>query len=99
MLHMEIVQERLEREYNLDLISTAPTVIYEVVLTNGEKSFIHSPSELPPINKLAEIREPIIVRDDSRAARIRGQRDYLVHGKARDAEKHAVHGQPSIADV
>jgi GTP-binding protein LepA len=61
MLHMEIVQERLEREYNLDLISTAPTVIYEVVLTNGETSFIHSPSELPPINKLAEIREPIIV--------------------------------------
>jgi GTP-binding protein LepA len=60
MLHMEIVQERLEREYNLDLISTAPTVIYEVVLTNGEKTFIHSPSELPPINKLAEIREPII---------------------------------------
>ena len=61
MLHMEIVQERLEREYNLDLISTAPTVIYEVVLTSGEKKFIHSPSELPPINKLAEIREPIIV--------------------------------------
>ncbi|OQX09681.1 MAG: elongation factor 4 [Thiothrix lacustris] len=61
MLHMEIVQERLEREYNLDLISTAPTVIYEVVLTNGETSFIHSPSELPPVNKLAEIREPIII--------------------------------------
>jgi GTP-binding protein LepA len=61
MLHMEIVQERLEREYNLDLISTAPTVIYEVVLTNAEKKFIHSPSELPPVNKLAEIREPIIV--------------------------------------
>ena len=61
MLHMEIVQERLEREYNLDLISTAPTVIYEVVLTNGETQFIHSPSELPAVNKLAEIREPIIV--------------------------------------
>ncbi len=61
MLHMEIVQERLEREYNLDLISTAPTVIYEVVLTNGETHFMHSPSELPPVNKLAEIREPIIV--------------------------------------
>lgn len=60
MLHMEIVQERLEREYNLDLISTAPTVIYEVVQTNGEKIFIHSPSELPPVNKMAEIREPII---------------------------------------
>ncbi|MDQ5770154.1 translation elongation factor 4 [Thiothrix subterranea] len=61
MLHMEIVQERLEREYNLDLISTAPTVIYEVVLTNGETHFMHSPSELPPVNKLAEIREPIII--------------------------------------
>ncbi|MEN9503102.1 MAG: translation elongation factor 4 [Pseudomonadota bacterium] len=61
MLHMEIVQERLEREYNLDLISTAPTVIYEVVQTNGEKVFIHSPSELPPVNKMAEIREPIII--------------------------------------
>ena len=60
MLHMEIVQERLEREYDLNLITTAPTVIYEVVLTNGENVFVHNPSELPPLNKIEEIREPII---------------------------------------
>jgi len=60
MLHMEIVQERLEREYDLDLISTAPTVIYEVVTTAGETVTIHNPSELPPVNFIKEIREPII---------------------------------------
>lgn len=60
MLHMEIVQERLEREYNLDLISTAPTVVYEVEQTNGEIVFIHSPAEMPVVNKIKEIREPII---------------------------------------
>ncbi len=61
MLHMEIVQERLEREYNLDLISTAPTVIYEVEQTSGETTFIHSPAEMPGVNKIKEIREPIII--------------------------------------
>lgn len=60
MLHMEIVQERLEREYDLDLITTAPTVVYQVETTSGEVFEIHNPSDLPPINKIAEIREPII---------------------------------------
>ncbi len=60
MLHMEIVQERLEREYGLDLITTAPTVVYEVEKVDGEVVSVHNPSELPPINELAEIREPII---------------------------------------
>jgi len=60
MLHMEIIQERLEREYDLDLITTAPTVIYEVEKTDGEVIHIHNPSQLPPVNKIAEIREPII---------------------------------------
>ncbi len=60
MLHMEIVQERLEREYDLDLITTAPTVIYEVETTAGEVVEIHNPAELPPVNKIREIREPII---------------------------------------
>jgi len=60
MLHMEIVQERLEREYNLDLITTAPTVVYEIVGTQGEISYIHNPSGLPQVNNIAEIREPII---------------------------------------
>ncbi|RTZ65586.1 MAG: elongation factor 4 [Aquificaceae bacterium] len=60
MLHMEIIQERLEREYDLNLITTAPTVIYEVVETNGNITMVHNPSELPVVNKIDEIREPII---------------------------------------
>lgn len=61
MLHMEIVQERLEREYDLELISTAPTVIYEVVTTKGETIYVDNPSKLPPPNHIDEIREPIAV--------------------------------------
>jgi GTP-binding protein LepA len=60
MLHMEIVQERLEREYNLDLITTAPTVVYQVMDTKGEVTEIHNPSDLPEPNYIEEIREPII---------------------------------------
>jgi len=60
MLHMEIVQERLEREYNLNLISTAPTVVYEVLKTDGTIIPMDNPSKLPPLNHVEEIREPII---------------------------------------
>lgn len=60
MLHMEIVQERLEREYNLDLITTAPTVIFEVENVNGEVEYVDNPSRLPPANEIADLREPII---------------------------------------
>ncbi|RMH45808.1 MAG: elongation factor 4, partial [Gammaproteobacteria bacterium] len=59
MLHMEIVQERLEREYNLDLITTAPTVVYQVVTTKGEVIEVDNPAKLPPANLIQEIREPI----------------------------------------
>ncbi len=61
MLHMEIVQERLEREYDLDLITTAPTVIYEVMTTDGELLKIDNPASLPAVNKIDQIREPIIL--------------------------------------
>jgi len=71
MLHMEIVQERLEREYDLDLITTAPTVIYEVMDTRGEVTRIDNPSSLPPVNEIEEIREPIIM------ANILVPQDYL----------------------
>ena len=59
MLHMEIIQERLEREYDLDLITTAPTVVYEVEQTNGETLYVDSPAKLPAVNDIEEIREPI----------------------------------------
>ncbi|MFT4816862.1 MAG: GTP-binding protein LepA [Pseudohongiellaceae bacterium] len=60
MLHMEIIQERLEREYDLSLITTAPTVVYEVLLENGEELKVDSPSRLPPVTSIAEMREPIV---------------------------------------
>ncbi len=60
MLHMEIVQERLEREYDLDLITTAPTVIYEIALHNGEVIKIDNPADLPDPSRIEEIREPMI---------------------------------------
>ncbi|BDM63626.1 elongation factor 4 [Shewanella sp. NFH-SH190041] len=71
LLHMEIIQERLEREYNLDLITTAPTVEYEVVLTNGETVYVDNPSDLPALNNIAEMREPIV------EANILVPKDYL----------------------
>ncbi|HUX73158.1 MAG TPA: translation elongation factor 4 [Steroidobacteraceae bacterium] len=60
LLHMDIVQERLEREYDLHLISSAPTVIYEVLLTDGSVQNVDNPSKLPPQDRIAELREPII---------------------------------------
>jgi len=59
-LHMEIIQERLEREYDLDLVTTAPTVVYEILTKTGDTISIDNPSELPEPNKIAETREPII---------------------------------------
>jgi GTP-binding protein LepA len=61
MLHMEIVQERLEREYDIDLVTTAPTVVYEVLSTDGDIITLDNPAKLPPPNKVEEVREPIIV--------------------------------------
>lgn len=71
MLHMEIVQERLEREYDLDLITSAPTVIYEVIDTSGQTVRIDNPSKLPPPNEIEDIQEPIII------ANILTPQDYL----------------------
>ena len=71
LLHMEIVQERLEREYNLDLVTTAPTVVYEVLTNSNEVLKIDNPAKLPPANEIAEIREPMIV------AHILTPQDYL----------------------
>ncbi len=71
LLHMEIVQERLEREYGIDLVTTAPTVIYEVLKTDGSVVNLENPARLPPSNEIAEVREPII------AANILVPQDYV----------------------
>lgn len=60
LLHMEIVQERLEREFDMDIITTAPSVVYEVVLNNGDVVSIESPSRMPDIGSIQEVREPIV---------------------------------------
>ncbi|MDQ1308735.1 MAG: GTP-binding protein LepA, partial [Pseudomonadota bacterium] len=60
LLHMDIVQERLEREYQLDLVTSAPTVVYEVALIDGSVLLVDNPAKLPPVDKVAEVREPII---------------------------------------
>lgn len=84
MLHMEIVQERLEREYDLNLITTAPTVVYEVLKTDGEVIHIHNPSDLPEVNYIEEIREPII------QANILVPQDYLGNVISLCVEKRGV---------
>ena len=61
LLHMDIVQERLEREYDLDLLTSAPTVVYEILMTDGAVIHVDNPAKLPPTDRVAEMREPIIV--------------------------------------
>jgi GTP-binding protein LepA len=60
LLHMDIVQERLEREYNLTLVTSAPTVVYEIALTDGSTQYVDNPAKLPASNEISDIREPII---------------------------------------
>ncbi|HKQ15701.1 MAG TPA: translation elongation factor 4 [Steroidobacteraceae bacterium] len=60
LLHMDIVQERLEREYDLTLVTSAPTVVYEIALTDGTTVYVDNPAKLPPSNEIEDIREPLI---------------------------------------
>jgi GTP-binding protein LepA len=60
MLHMEIIQERLEREHGLDLITSAPTVVYEVITTDGQTLYVDNPSRLPDVGSIEEMREPMV---------------------------------------
>ena len=96
MLHMEIIQERLEREYDLDLITTAPTVIYEVVTRKGETIQVDSPSKLPDAGSIEEMREPIA------ECNILVPQDYLGNvislciEKTWCADGHAIHRHPGV---
>jgi GTP-binding protein LepA len=60
LLHMEIIQERLEREFDLDLVTTAPSVIYKIILTSGEERMIDNPSNLPPVTEIESLEEPVV---------------------------------------
>ncbi len=60
LLHMEIIQERLEREYNLDLITTAPSVIYKINLTNGDQMWLDNPTNMPPVTNIESMEEPFV---------------------------------------
>ncbi|MDX1452111.1 MAG: translation elongation factor 4 [Oleiphilaceae bacterium] len=84
MLHMEIIQERLEREYDLDLLTTAPTVVYEVVMRNGETITVDNPSRLPDPGAIEEMREPIV------EANILVPQDYLGNVISLCVEKRGV---------
>ena len=90
LLHMEIIQERLRREYEIDLISTYPSVIYRVTLTTGETIEVDNPLELPDPSEIGKIEEPTIV------ARIHAPNesigDFLLsHGKKRNLYRHRDH--------
>jgi len=61
LLHMDIVQERLEREYELELVTSAPSVVYEVARTDGKTEYVDNPAKLPPLNEIEQLREPIII--------------------------------------
>ena len=90
LLHMDIVQERLEREYDMDLITTAPTVVYQVLMRDGAVIEIENPSKLPDLSRVEEIREPIITATILMPQEYVGPGDHAVHREARHAEEHAV---------
>jgi GTP-binding protein LepA len=94
MLHMEIIQERLEREYDLDLITTAPSVVYELELKTGETIVVDNPSKLPDVSSVDRHPRADRHRDHSGAAGAPGQRHHPVHREARRAARHAVPRQP-----
>ena len=99
MLHMEIIQERLEREYNLDLLTTAPTVIYELELNNGKVIYVDNPSKLPDMGGVAEMREPIVEANILVPQEHLGNVITLCVLKARCAKKYAVYCDSGCPDV
>ena len=99
LLHMDIVQERLEREYQIELITSAPTVIYEVKKTDGEVAFVDNPTKLPPVDRIDELREPIIIANILVPPDHVGGVLQALQREARPAEEDAVPRQPGLAAV
>ena len=89
LLHMEIIQERLEREYNLDLITTAPTVSYEILLKSKEIIYVDNPSKLPDPSLIEEMREPI-ARVNILVPNEYLELYYTLYGQKRNSKGHAI---------
>ena len=87
LLHMEIIQERLEREYDLDLITTAPSVRYQITMTDGEVIEVDNPSRWPDPSEIAKIEEPVITATILTQRRIRGRHSEAGGRQARQAEE------------
>jgi GTP-binding protein LepA len=94
LLHMEIVQERLEREFDQDLITTAPTVVYEVLMRDGTTIQVENPAKLPEIQKTEEIREPIITTKIFVPQEYLGRGDHPVRAEARLTGEHGLPRPP-----
>ena len=99
LLHMDIVQERLEREYNLTLVTSAPTVIYEIERTDGSIVYVDNPAKLPPSNEIADAARADHHGQHPAAARARRRGHQAVHGQARQADQDALRRQPGLAAV
>ena len=87
LLHMDIVQERLEREYDMDLITTAPSVVYEVLLRDGTVVSVENPSKMPDPARIEEIREPIVDVTIFVPQEFVGPGDHAVHRQARRPDR------------
>ena len=99
LLHMEIVQERLEREFDQDLITTAPSVVYEVQLNSGDAIQIENPSKMPDPGRIAEIREPIVTVQLYMPQEYVGPVMTLRQPEARRAEEHGLPRPPGAAHL
>ncbi len=93
LLHMEIVQERLEREFDQDLVTTAPTVVYQILLKDGSELFIENPAKLPDLQRVEEIREPIITTTVFVPQEFLGAVITLCEGKRGSQVSIAYHGR------
>ncbi len=99
LLHMEIVQERLEREFDMDLITTAPTVVYEVMMADGTVINVENPSKMPDPSKIAEIREPIVTVNLYMPQGVRRIGDHAVYPEARQSDQHVVPRPAGATDL
>ena len=99
LLHMDIVQERLEREYQLTLVTSAPTVVYEVQKRDGAVEYVDNPAKLPPLGEIEEIREPTHRGKHPGAARLRRCGAQAVQRQARHSEEDAVSRHTGVAAV